>query len=95
MSATEPDDYTARAVLRHLRSLGYRVAYFRLGASLRGTVPASVECQAVELPSGAQWVAKVVIEADGLEAAERACAVELARMVGVELARMVGVELWE
>jgi hypothetical protein len=81
-SRAEPADPTARTVLAHLRSLGYWVSYHELPASLLGTVPACVECHAVD-PDGQQRVAKVVNEGSGDEGYQACCL--LAEMAGVDL----------
>jgi hypothetical protein len=73
-------DPTARALLDHVRRLGYHVSVHLLPSSLLGTVPAYVELHAIIVGTGEQHVAKVAADEPD---AEYRCACALVKMVRV------------
>jgi hypothetical protein len=75
-------DPTARALLGHVRRLGYHVSVHLLPSSPLGTVPACVKLHAVVAGPGEQHVAKAAADEPD---AEYRCACALAEMVGVHV----------
>jgi hypothetical protein len=75
-------DAAARALLGHVRRLGYHVSVHVLPSSLLGTVPACVELHAVVAATGEQHVAKAAADEPD---AEYRCACAMAEMVGIRL----------
>jgi hypothetical protein len=71
-------DPTARALLDHVRRLGYHVSVHLLPSSPLGTVPACVELHAVVVGTGEQLTAKAAADEPD---AEYRCACALVKMV--------------
>ena len=75
---------SALAVLHQIESLGYAVSVHRLGGSLHGTLPPSIEMHAVRLDAAKPpQIARVVIES--VDDPEYHCACLLAKAVGIGL----------
>ncbi len=72
------------AVLHQIESSGYAVSVHRLGGSLHGTLPPSIEMHAVRLDATEPpQIARVVIES--VDDPEYHCACLLAHAVGIDL----------
>ena len=77
-------DGLALAILHQIESLGYAVSVHRLGGSLHGTLPPSIEMHAVRLDATEpSQIARVVIES--VDDPEYHCASRLAEAIGIDL----------